>query len=132
MARTDATEVGYIIEVDDSIDLTSFINVANNLVTQFCTGLDDDYTDDELKNIETWLTAHFYRMRDQNVIEERAGDISAKYQGKIDLGLNGSHYGQQAMLLDYRGGLAGLNDKITKGKVKTPTIGWLGKEEDES
>ena len=120
-----------IIEVDSAIVLTPFIAAANSIVTQCCTDLDDDYDASQLVQIETWLSAHFYTVRDMRAERERAGSVEAKYQSKVDLGFATSHYGQMAMTLDWKGGLAGLNEQIKKGIKRSPSITWLGKEEDE-
>ncbi len=130
MARTDATEIGGIIEVDSNITLTPFIKVANALVTECCTDLTDDYTDAHLIDIETWLAAHFYTVRDMRRESEKAGPVAEKFQSKVALGFSTSHYGQMAMRLDWHGGLARLDKKILQGK-KTPSLSWVGKEEDE-
>ena len=130
MARTDADLVDGIIEVDEDITLTPFISAANALVTECCTGLDEDYTDAHLIEIETWLAAHFYTVRDMRAKMERAGPVSEEFQSKVDVGFSTSHYGQMAMRLDYQGGLARLDNKIKKG-MKSPSVSWLGKEEDE-
>ncbi len=132
MARTTLDLVEGIIEVDSSISLTPFINAANTIVTRCCTDLDEDYTDDELQQIETWLSAHFYTNRDMRASEERAGTVSARYQSKVDLGFKTSHYGQHAMLLDYHGGLAELDKQIQNGGGKpAPLVTYLGKTEEE-
>ena len=130
MARTDSTKIGLIIDVDANIALDSFISVANALVTQFCTNLDTNYTTDHLIEIETWLAAHFYTVRDMRAESEKAGPVGEKFQSKVDLGFSTSHYGQMAMRLDYYGGLAKLDKRIKSGK-QTPGLSWLGKEEDE-
>jgi len=130
MVRATDEEVGKIIDVDENISLTAFIDIANALVTQCCTNLTTDYTDDHLVKIETWLSAHFYTVRDPRASEERAGPVSERYQSKVDLGFSTSHYGQTAMRLDYYGGLARLDRKIKKG-TKTPSLTWVGKEEDD-
>ena len=131
MARTNNALVEGIIEVDSAISLTPFIGAANSIVTQCCTDLDDDYSEDDLQQIETWLSAHFYTVRDMRAERERAGTVEEKFQSKVDLGFNTSHYGQMAMRLDFHGGLAALNKKILKGNFKTPSISYLGKERDE-
>ena len=128
--RTTDSLVGGIIKVDSDIPLTPFIAAANSIVTQCCTELDTDYSDDDLQQIETWLAAHFYTVRDGRVIEERAGTVSEKKQSKVDLGFSTSHYGQMAMRLDYYGGLARLDAKMKKG-LRSPSVTWLGKTEDE-
>ncbi len=128
--RTSSALVGGIIEVESTIILTPFIAVANALVTQFCTGLDDDYEAAQLIEIETWLAAHFYTVRDMRRTEERAGPVSERFQSKVDLGFSTSHYGQMAMRLDWHGGLARLDARIKKG-TRVPIMSWLGKTEDE-
>ena len=126
MARTTSALVEAIIEVYTGITLTPFIDAANMLVTQCCTDLTDDYTAAELIQIETWLSAHFYTVKDMRAEMERAGSVQEKLQSKVDLGFSTSHYGQHAMLLDYHGGLAKLNEQIKKGESKQLIATWVG------
>ncbi len=128
MARTTTDLIEGIIDVESGIPLAPFIDVANMLVTKFCTTLDEDYTTAELIKIETWLAAHFYTVREPRAESEKAGPVSEKKQSKVDLGLSTSHYGQMAMTLDYYGGLAALNERIKKGKANRIGITWLGTE----
>ena len=130
MSRTTSDLVIGIIEIDSAISLTPFIEAANMLVTQFCTALDEDYTAAELVKIETWLAAHFYTVREGRAFQEKAGPVSERKQSKVDLGFATSHYGQHAMILDYYGGLAALNERIKKGKANRISISWLGTEEE--
>src|SRR5512145_1460222 len=123
MARTTSVNVASIIEVDVSIDLAPFISVANELVTEKCVA--SGYTDERLELIERWLAAHFYCTRDPRPTREQAGPVSQSLQSVVDLGLNNSHYGQTAMLLDSAGNLRNLN----KGQ-KTASVTWLGNEDD--
>ncbi len=127
---TDALVEG-VIEVDSAITLTPFITAANAIVTECCTDLTVDYTAAQLVIIETWLAAHIYTIRDMRAETEKAGPVSEKFQSKVDLGFDTSHYGQMAMRLDWKGGLAALNEQIKKGTKKTPLMTWLGKEEDD-
>lgn len=127
MARVTDAEVEAIIEYDDSIDLTPFILVANIMVTDNCAD-DDDYDADLLKEIERWLSAHFYHIRDQHVASEKAGTVAVTYQYKVDLALNVTTYGQQAMLLDFNGHLAQLNKRIVDGEAATIQFEWLGQD----
>ncbi len=78
-------------------------------------------TADRLQLIETWLTAHFYTIRDPRVVHEKAGSVMAAYQTKVDVGLSTSHYGQMAMILD----TSGVLRRLSKGKVR-PGVAWLG------
>lgn len=128
MARTSYELISEIMDIESGVNLTSFITAANALVTRCCTNLTTDYSDDELINIETWLAAHLYTVKEQLVDSEKAGSVSQKYQYKIDLGFNSSRYGQTAMQLDYYGGLSALNQKIINGS-KSPGVYWLGKED---
>ena len=79
--------------------------------------------------IEKWLAAHFYTVRDPRAVREKAGSVSQENQSKVDLGLNTSHYGQKAMLLDYQGGLSALNKQMRDGVKKTVGVTWLGTED---
>ena len=97
MARTTDSLVEGIIEVYTGITLTPFIDAANMLVTKCCTDLTVDYTAAELVVIETWLSAHFYTVKDMRAEMERAGSVQEKVQSKVDLGFDPSHYGQMAM-----------------------------------
>ena len=126
MARTTSILVEAIIENSGSITLTPFIDAANTLVTRYCTGLDEDYSAAELVQIETWLSAHFFTVREGRAFREKAGPVSEEKQSKVDLGFSTSHYGQQAMLLDYHGGLARLNEQIKKGQAKQLIVTWVG------
>lgn len=131
MARTTDELVEGIIEVDSNIALTPFIGAANTLVTKCCTNLDKDYTDDELQQIETWLAAHFYTVREGRAFREKAGSVSEELQSKVDLGFSTSHYGQMAMTLDYQGGLAALNETTKNGTSNKVGITWFGTEEED-
>lgn len=128
--RTTSALVGGIIEVDDDIDLTPFIDVANVLVTECCSA--DDYDANRLKLIETWMAAHCYSIRDMRVEAEGASGMREKLQSKVDLGFDTSHYGQMAMRLDTAGGLAALNKKSKEGGKVTVGITWCGTPETEA
>lgn len=128
--RTTDILVSAIIEVDTSIDLTPFMTIANELVTEKC--LASGYSDDRLELIERWLSAHFYTNRDPRAVSEKAGPVGAVYQSKVDLNLSTSHYGQTAMLLDTAGNLAELNASITSGRVtRTVSVSWVGTDPDD-
>ena len=125
--RTTTATVGGIIEVDASISMDPFIEVASALVTERCSA--DDYDTTRLELIERWLSAHFYAMRDPRVTQERAGDVGASYQSHVGPGFDLTHYGQMAMRLDTAGGLASLNEQSKKGGKMTAGVTWLGTED---
>jgi len=126
-----ATEelVGEIIVVGDDADLTPFIEVANELVTEKCTS--SGYSAGRLILIETWLAAHFYACTlNKQKSSVNLSDVSVNYQSKIDLGLSLTHYGQMAMQMDTAGNLAALNQAILNGTRKIVGLTWLGTERD--
>jgi hypothetical protein len=111
--RVTEAEVKAIIDTDlDSTAITPFITVANMIVTDRLA--DEGLTDELLKEIERWLSAHFVSIRDPRMLEEKAGQASAKYAlgnpGNRQ-GISATPYGQQALLLDPTGRLASA-DKL--------------------
>ena len=128
MARTTSILVGGIIELDASITVTPFIDTANAFVTECCAGAGYDAA--RLELIERWLAAHCYTVRDMRAESEKAGPVSEKKQSKVDLGFDTSHYGQMAMRLDTKGGLARLNESSKSGGGTPVGVSWLGTEDD--
>lgn len=132
MPRTTALLVGKIVRLNPKLDIDTAIEAANSLVTSACAGaLADDgvtlfYDDARLELIERYLSAHFYCINDPRTFRQRAGQVSVSTQYKVDLGLNVTHYGQQAMILDSKGGLAALNAMLKKKGSITLGVKWLG------
>lgn len=125
--RTTPSQVEGIIEVDSDTwpDITPFIEIANDLVTEKCTA--SGYTDARLELIERWLSAHFYAIADPRTTSERADTVGESFQHKIGLGFALTHYGQQAMLLDTKGNLASLNNVAKEIKLpKNFGVTYLG------
>lgn len=114
MARVSEAEVAEIIEYDNTTitDISPFITAANLFVTQKLanSGMTDEY----LKEIERWVSAHFVKVRDVQLLEERAGEAwDIRALPKMGEGLKATKEGQQAILLDYTGTLA----KAANGRV---------------
>jgi hypothetical protein len=136
MARTTDVLVKEVIETDDIEvpSLTPFINAAAALVARVCEpeyDLADADDIDLLTQIETWLAAHFYAIRDNRVAVERTGTaIQTQYQYKVGLMLAATMYGQQAMMLDTSGALAALSKALEKGATQEVSLIWLGTEEE--
>lgn len=125
--RVTPAEVGLIIALDAKSvpDITSFIEVANDLVNDVC--LSSSYSAAKLKLIELWLAAHFYAIRDPRSDSEKAGSVSKKVQYKIDLALSVTTYGQQAMVIDSAGNLARISKQAASGeKTKSIGVSWGG------
>lgn len=124
-ARTTVELVGGIIELDDAIDLSPFIEAAAALVDSIEEDDEDNIlTPTRLELVERWLSAHFYAIRDPRPTSERAGPVSASYQSQVGFGLKLSHYGQMAIVFDATGTLKALSNGLTKA-----TVAWLGTEE---
>lgn len=122
--RATSADVQKIIDFDTSIsDLEPFITAANELVTEICASTG---TAERLKLIETWLAAHFLAIRDPRYTSETIGQASASYAQNTGMNLSMTPYGQQAMLLDTKGGLAWLDKHISQGKRSRVGMIWLG------
>lgn len=128
MARTTDTLVKGIIDVDSTISLAPFIDLANQLVTELCTN--SGYASARLTTIETWLSAHFYALFDQQVASEKAGKVSVNYQYQIGLVFMQTKYGQSAMVADTAGNLAQLSKQIEDGESASVSLTWLGTDYD--
>lgn len=111
MSRTDSAAVCAVLDTeldDDQID--PFIQTANIMVTEYLAGSDCGLSDALLKEIETYLAAHFVTLRDRIVKSEAADGVKFDYQGATDMGLDSSQYGQTAQILDSCGKLTQLSD----------------------
>ncbi|MHA2067165.1 MAG: hypothetical protein ACXABY_22585 [Candidatus Thorarchaeota archaeon] len=111
MARVQDAEVKEIVTTKLE-DVTAFITSANLLVTDLLG--DSGLSDERLKEIERWLSAHLVSMNDSGVraVEEevgrsrrRVGEATRQILGE---GLKLTRYGQQAMILDTTGRLTSL------------------------
>ncbi len=123
--RTTEAQVASIIDTESDISLEPFIATANSLVTGLCTN--SGYDDTRLELIERYLAAHFYTLREPRSVSEGAGPVNTSYQSSVGLGLNTSHYGQMAKLLDTAGNLAEA-EQVSQGethvrKVKVAHVG---------
>jgi hypothetical protein len=134
MSRTTKALVAGIIEVDSNVipsdaAMAPFIEVASELVTEWCTGDNGPataYAVARLELIERWLAAHFYTVRDPRAASEGvSGGPTATYQSAVDRGFDTSHYGQTAMRLDTNGGLTRLNSSILRGGGNVRVV-WAG------
>lgn len=62
--------------------------------------------------IELLLSAHFCALKDPRARNEAiSGEASVKFQGKDGMGLESTHYGQNALALDWSGTLASAGQK---------------------
>lgn len=106
--RTTAAAVRKIVKAKASVDLTPFIEAANQLVDDCCS--EAGYDSVKERRIETWLAAHFYLVFKPNDLIQIAGTAQHTIESRVDLRLQVTRHGQQALLLDTAGGLAALNN----------------------
>ena len=122
--RVTTDEVREIIPLESSFTdamVTAMITGANVVVTEVCT--DSSLDTAHLKEIERWLSAHFCAIRDMRAATEKTGPASISFQYKVDLRLDVTMYGQQAMIIDTSGALARLNKgKKVKMQLLNPDL----------
>lgn len=140
--RTDVDAVRAIADVDDSFidadeDMDPFIEASNILVdwlvTKQVAASAASYSSKQLRNIETWLAAHFYCIKDAQRVREEVSTVREVFQQQVDLGLDQTRYGQMAKILDTQGWLAGLDNaqkdiKITLEAKRRVGITWVGQD----
>lgn len=106
---TQAEVVAILEDVGSSTDLSAFITTANVLTTAVCTA--SSLSTVQRKEIERYLSAHFYKVMDSRLASEKIGDGTDKIVSKVSLGLDLTHYGQQAQMLDTSGALSALKNQ---------------------
>lgn len=75
---------------------------------------------EELVLLETWLSAHYYVMNDQNYTSKSTGGASGSFQGQTGKFFEASKYGQTAIKLDPSGCIENMqNSQIAR-------MGWVG------
>ena len=119
-ARVDAAQVKEIFETDlTDQEINACINLANTLISSL--GLAAaGVTAATLTQIELLLSAHYCCLKDPRAQKEKVGqDFDVTYQGKTDMGLNSTFYGQQAIALDPSGILASHAKGLKRAMFKT-------------
>jgi hypothetical protein len=131
MYLTTPSAVRGITEVDPAFeddDLLPFIETADSMVNYWSDSAKN--SDAQMELIARWLSAHFYRVRDLQTRHEQADEVQESYFGRVGFDLRMTHYGQQAMALDFSGGLSRWNKQLLNGTAGfTPTVTWLGLDE---
>jgi len=129
--RAVDADVTGIIDVASSISLTPFIAAANILVDQLAAvdaANEACLAATELTQIEVWIAAHFYAVRDPQLKTKKTGDASGTFRGSDDMFLSSTLHGQTAMLLDKTNWLAKRDKEAKEGLSKTATVNWGGTE----
>lgn len=122
--RTTETAIKAILgsHYDGTSELQPFIDTATLLVDDIA-GSDESISLARLERIECYLSAHYYSLKDPIVQSRSTGRASGQFQGRTDLGFDGSRYGQEAKRLDPTGYLVRL-DQPQRPKASCM---WLGK-----
>jgi len=123
---------GIIDDIPDDFDLSGLIETAHFVVTNVCQTTyiaynpDTTFINSTLEMIERWLTAHLYSCDHSRLLIEQIGKARDMIEGKVNLGLQLTHHGQQLMGIDFLGTLSSFGQ--TRRKVK---VTWLGRTRDE-
>lgn len=103
MPRTDSNKVETILETDlSSNTITSWIDIATELIDDI-ENADSSIPDSRLEKLERLVAAHLASTQDQRIASGERESASVEFQGQTGIGLEGSKYGQQALLLDPTG-----------------------------
>jgi len=105
--RVTEAEVKEIFDTD--ITLTPFITAASQIVDTKL--LNKGLTDEQLKEIERWLSAHLAANSDMRADRQEMGDSRVEYNRKYGLGLDSTMYGQQVKVLDTTGIMSNLSKR---------------------
>ena len=111
-----------IVDYDETISTSPFIKTAGVLRDQLEAADEDSVlSDSDLDEIELYLAAHFYSVRDRDLSSKKTAGASGTFDGKTGMGLESSLYGQTAKLLDSTGFLERRDrGQTTKFGVNTP------------
>ena len=104
--------------------LTPFIDSANLIINRVATcsvSRGRTLSTDELEMIERWLAAHLYKQSDQATTSRSNLGASASFQGQTGMYLEGTKYGQHALILDYSGCLKAITSR------QNVDFFWIGK-----
>ncbi|KKN70646.1 hypothetical protein LCGC14_0429190 [marine sediment metagenome] len=118
--RVTEEDVRGIVDTDEAISIAPFLNIATAL-TDHVSAQDSGGVLNAalLVEIEKWLAAHFYAIKDPQYIEKKTEDASAKFQGQTAMALDSTYWGQTAKQLDVSGTLAALGKTV-------PSLVWAG------
>lgn len=111
-------DVRAVIEVADSLDLTSFIATANLIRTEDLAG--KGLSDARLDQIELYLAAHFTALKDEHGALKSSETLNAKdeYFGDYGRGLRATRYGQQAIVMDTSGTLSAIAEPSARAQFR--------------
>jgi len=111
-------------DLDLNPDLTPYITAADSMIPQLqqCAARRGiSMSDAQWAVVETWLAAHLYCMSDQTYRARSTSKASGQFGGDWGLNLDGTKYGQNAVMFDVSGCLNAY------GKRLVARAAWLGK-----
>ena len=128
MARTTEADVRAILPVSTALtteQIEAAIAAATCVVDQIALGCADHLTDDCLKQVETYLAAHFAAVTENTLSlsseKDACSDSSVNYGFKFGEGVKGTPFGQMANTLS--GGCLAEQDKQPVNLFSIGTIG---------
>lgn len=118
--RTTEAAVRAISGIKDTVDVSSYIDVATNIVDDIEATGDSCLNDAKLELIERYLAAHFASLVNRRVTSKSIAGASTSFEGSVSgEGFDLTPFGQQAKLLDCTGLLSEL-------PLKKVSMTWLG------
>lgn len=126
-----------VVTLDSTItetEIAIYQRIAYNIVQDKLVPLNSTstrLTADRLEDIELYLAAHFAAVSQTRTSAERAGSIWINYMHKVGLNFNQTVYGQQALILDTTGTLAGMQRMAEKGGGSS-IFNFVGYESDDT
>lgn len=114
--RTTPAAVAQIIETVAGTNFVPFIEVANNVVNNYC--VNHGYDGTTLELIERWLAAHFLAVMKPKAIKEVIGEAEDDYGTKIGEGFRATRWGNQATRIEFLGFLSRADVMMDKGEQR--------------
>lgn len=120
--RVTEQEVRTLIETDPDLSIAPFVDAANAL-TDYVSSQDSAsvLTTALLVQIEKYLAAYYYAIRDLQYASKKTEKASATFQGAYDLGFDLNQWGVAAKSMDVSGTLAAIDKGVTRVSAE-----WLG------
>jgi len=128
-SRASDSDVREVIESDSSISMRPFIAAASAIVDWIDGTCDSSnvLSTTQLRQIETWLAAHFYSRRDPGFLEKATDKARGVFQGQTAMHFDSTFWGQTAMEIDVSGCLTKRNNEMKTGMLAKVGLTWLGK-----
>lgn len=117
MPRAQTDDVQKLLD-SASEDVTLFVIMASTVVDEFLAS--STLSAAVLALIETFLAAHFALLATErgSLAEKTLGEAREKYHNIYKAGFNATRFGQQAIILDTTGTLAGMSGAAENTKNK--------------